>query len=216
MGYVRIGQVSVWGTPKSSASKKKKQKSKKEYKEWTAPIVQDVQDPLPGNFNEGKKDDCEWYLQCNKEHKIGKLNLGDVLYIKGVNSERKSRLPTHPLETGMVRHDHKIVDPRTVTVNCLVDSVDKNRDPVSKEVAKELEKMLWEKDLKDFVNIKSPMESYNKLYLQSYKDTTEQDKTDVFSFTLTFQELLLSRSKNEISDNADFKSTSDKGGAAQK
>lgn len=216
----------IWPIPpqkNSSAPKQKKQKKKnptkvdyKPKKEGKSPedgFTQAVQDNTKAgdDYANGWRRGPWIIKQDNPEYEEYQLN--DLFWIQRVYGEKSTRLPTHPLETGTIKHDHKIEEPRRVTVIGHVAGDSQTED--SKTFAAILEELVKSTDLQDSISLISPMESYKNLYLASYKNTTEDDKIDLFSYTLTFQELFIATGKEQQSNNANYASSSDKGGQGQ-
>ena len=146
------------------------------------------------------------------------------LYIKDIHYTYSTRLPTHPLETGMIKHDHKIVEPRRYTATAYIRAFDENLEATAKECSKLLDELVASTDLGDYLIVYSPMDFNTgakkdekhpldfRLYLSSYKRNTLSDGVDAFSYTLELQELFLSTSETKKSNNADFAGKSSQGG----
>lgn len=210
----------IWPIPpkkNSSASKKKKNPTKVGFKPNTPSPENGFTKAVQANTKAGEDYAKGWrrgpwiIKQNNPEYE--EYQLDDLFWIKRVSGEKSTRLPTHPLETGTIKHDHKIQEPRKITVTGFV--AGDNEEEASKKFAAILTELIDSKDLKDSISLISPMETYENLYLVSYRNTTEDDKIDLFSYTMTFQELFIANKKERQSNDPAKKSTSDKGGQGQ-
>ena len=146
--------------------------------------------------------------------------LEEYLYLKDVHYTYSTRLPTHPLETGMVKHDFKIVEPRRYTATAYVEARDEDMEKIAATCTTKLDELIQSPDLQDYIVVHSPMD-YNcnsfgkatfKCYLSSYKRNTLSDGVDAFSYTLELQELYLATSESKNTNNADLAGKSSHGG----
>ena len=224
MPYKSIGGFFVWAPSKPNSSNKRRYKksSNKEFGRKGDEALKNGNEKYKSEDNFGKspieaQGDNEWRIVCSTKDEFEKY-----VRIKGVSSSKSTRLPTHPLENGMVRHDHKIIEPRQINVDCYVElsiinaNVPEQEKYTSRKFANMLDELIAEKSLDTYITVYNPMEKFpDKMYLLSYKNTTENDKTDVFRFTLTLQEILKAQSESKISQNAAYAGTSAKGGLGQ-
>ena len=223
MGY-KLPKPWIWVPPKKDKNNTQYKKKKGKGFGDTQKKQEDVDDrPSDSAFGHAggasDKDETKFRIFCQK-----KPDLEKYLYVRELSDSYQTRLPTHPLENGMVKHDHKILEPIRYTARCYVKSYmmqsagisggpDEQAQDICKKCAKLLDELVESKDLNEFIEIESPMEYESpELYLVSYEKRTEPDKTDVFSFTLNLQEILRSTSEKKATDNPDFASNSNKGG----
>ena len=215
-----MGFLAIVGIPP------KKKKGRTQYKPPS--MVEQKKQGFGDDGGANESAGMEYRIFCgNEKYK----NLEKFLYIKEISSDYATRLPTHPLENGTVKHDHKIVEPRTYTAQAYVRAVgteeDRTQAGVSIECSRILDSLIQSPSLDDIIYIESPMENVTpenvpngkgkglQLYLTSYSKRTESDKTDVFAFTLNLQEILIANKLNNVSDNADYAGESVKGGLGQ-
>ena len=134
----------------------------------------------------------------------------DMFHIINVSSDDSVRLPTAPLENGMVKHDHKVKEPKKLTVTGWVERAD------TKDINELFENARTATSLDVYFKLSSPWRSYEKMYLQRFSSKVSTDKYDVYDYTLHLQELLIAESVTDKTSDPGKASNSAKGAAQGK
>ena len=132
------------------------------------------------------------------------------LKITSVSDKHSIKLPTHPLENGMIKHDHKVIQPATLRVTGLVDRAD------SKTFSQILKMYLGAKDLSSYFVLRSPWKWFPKMYIQGFTSRVNTQRYDVYEYTIDLTELLIATSVIDKTNVADLSSTSNQGAQAPK
>lgn len=155
--------------------------------------------------------DGEGWLLCTLKKVIVSPSSKDApLKITSVNDSHSIKLPTHPLENGMVKHDHKVIMPATLRVTGFV-----KRDQ-SQGFSKLLKDYLGDKDLKSYFFLLSPWKNIIPVYIQRFTSRANTQRYDVFEYTIDLTELLIATSVIDKTNVADLSSTSNQGAQAPK
>lgn len=133
-----------------------------------------------------------------------------LLYITDVSDSNTIKLPTAPLETGMVKHDHKVLMPREMKIT---GSVKRGYTHYFNEL---LRRVALSKSLDTYFTLISPWKNYPALYLKTYTSKASSKKYDVYDYTITLQELLIASNLTDTTDNADLASNTNKGAISGK
>lgn len=184
----------------------------------------DVEDKAPLGSGEG------WHLYYNqpvyeeKEDEQGNITLEHVrddkfvleedeeapFKITAVNDMGSVKLPTHPLENGMVKHDHKVRNPKTLRITGMVKRAN------SKNMDNLLRLATVEKSLGSYFHLDSPWKTRTKMYLSRFSSRANTQKYDVFEYTIDLTELLIAKSKTDKTDHPGLASTNNKGAQGAK
>ena len=132
------------------------------------------------------------------------------LHIRDVSDRRQVKLPTAPLENGMVKHDHKVVMPKTMRVTGLV-----GREH-SKMINGFLEYAAHNKSLEVFFELKSPWKNYKKMYLSGHSSKASNRMYDMYEYTIDLSELLFASNLTDKTSDAELASNKEKGAAQGK
>ena len=160
-----------------------------------------------GDGNSGGEGEGKSFLK-------GKLTIeggaNSILKITAVNDVGAVKLPTHPLENGMVKHDHKVIQPKTLRVVGLVKRTD------SPKFDDFLRSALAEKSLGAYFSLMSPWKNRTPLYLRQFTSRANTQRYDVFEYVLELSELLIAQSKTDKTDKPELTSENNKGGQGAK
>ena len=113
--------------------------------------------------------------------------------------ERPARLIGSPIETGEMRYDHKVVDPRQITITCIVDTGN------VKKTEKKIREMLADKSTNFYV-VSAKSGLYHDLALVNASEPETVEMLDAVKYTLKFQEVLV-QSQAKQTKNADSQGT---------
>lgn len=133
-----------------------------------------------------------------------------IFKITAVNDRGQIKLPTHPLENGMVKHDHKVIQPKTLRVTGWVKSSD------SPGFDAFLKNALAEKSLDGYFTLVSPWKKREKMYLQSFTSRANTQRYDVFEYVLELTELLIAISITDKTNKPELTSSTNKGAQGAK
>lgn len=131
-------------------------------------------------------------------------------HIRDVSDKRQVKLPTAPLENGMVKHDHKVLMPKTMRVAGLV-----GREQ-SKMINGFLEYAASNKSLEVFFELKSPWKNYKKMYLSGHSSKASNRMYDMYEYTIDLSELLFASNLTDKTSDAELASNKEKGTAKGK
>jgi hypothetical protein len=131
-------------------------------------------------------------------------------HIRDVSDKRQVKLPTAPLENGMVKHDHKVVMPKTMRVAGLV-----GREH-SKMINGFLEYAASHKSLEVFFELKSPWKNYKRMYLSGHSSKASNRMYDMYEYTIDLSELLFASNLTDKTSDAELASNKEKGSAKGK
>ena len=129
-------------------------------------------------------------------------------FIQDVSDKGQIKLPTAPLENGMVKHDHKVIMPKTMRVTGWVKR--ENTDFIN-SLIKYAE---MSKSLGTYFTLVSPWKKYPKMYLKDYSSKASNKKYDVYDYTLDLSELLIAKDLKDTTDDPELASNTDKGSAS--
>lgn len=132
------------------------------------------------------------------------------LYINDVSDKIQVKLPTAPLENGMVKHDHKVIMPKTLRISGMV------KREYSEAVDALLKGASAAKSLGVYFSLSSPWKTYSKMYIQSFSSKANNRKYDVYDYTIDLTELLLATDLKDVTSNPDLASNKDKGALSGK
>ena len=136
--------------------------------------------------------------------------LRDTFHIINVSDVVSVKLPTAPLENGMVKHDHKVVEPKTLRVTGWVEE---NYTDWFNDV---IEFVRESKSLDTYFTLVSPWKKHEKMYLKRLTSKVSTDKYDVYEYTLELQELLIAQTKTDTTKDPGLASNSKKGASKRK
>lgn len=131
-------------------------------------------------------------------------------HIRDVSDKRQVKLPTAPLENGMVKHDHKVIMPKIMRVAGLV-----GREQ-SKMINGFLEYAASNKSLEVFFELKSPWKNYKKMYLSGHSSKASNRMYDMYEYTIDLSELLFASNLTDKTSDAELASNKEKGTAKGK
>lgn len=155
-----------------------------------------------------------WTLSLRMAEKggIGVLTAraGSSFHIQDVSDKGQIKLPTSPLENGMVKHDHKVIMPKTLR---LVGWVTREKANFINGLIEYAE---LSKSLGSYFTLISPWKTYKKMYLEKYTSKANNKKYDVYDYTLDLSELLIASDLKDTTDDAELASNTDKGASSGK
>ena len=186
----------------SDESTWEKEKDKEEYKFTKVKLGAGV----PGTDGEG----WHLYTPAPSKNEIVSVDKKAPLKITSVSDRHSIKLPTHPLENGMIKHDHKVIQPATLRVTGLVDRSD------SINLSQMLKMYLGAKDLAAYFILDSPWKNFPKMYIQGFTSRANTQRYDVYEYTIDLSELLIATSVIDKTNVADLSSTSNKGAQSPK
>lgn len=163
-------------------------------------------DGVPGTDGEG----WHLYTPAPSKNEIVSVDKKAPLKITSVSDRHSIKLPTHPLENGMIKHDHKVIQPATLRVTGLVDRSD------SINLSQMLKMYLGAKDLAAYFILDSPWKNFPKMYIQGFTSRANTQRYDVYEYTIDLTELLIATSVIDKTNVADLASTSNQGAQAPK
>ena len=131
-------------------------------------------------------------------------------YIIDVSRQGNIKLPTSPLENGMVKHDHKVIMPKTFRVTGYV----KRENTVF--INSLLSCAEQSKSLKSYFSLSSPWYNFEKMYLQKYTSKASNRKYDVYDYTIDLTQLLTASNLTDKTSDAELASNKEKGTAKGK
>lgn len=151
-------------------------------------------------------------LRLPEAGKIGVLTARaeSSFYIQDVSDKGQIKLPTSPLENGMVKHDHKVVMPKTLR---LVGWVPREKTAFINGLIEYAE---MSKSLGTYFTLISPWKTYQKMYLKEHTSKANNKKYDVYDYTLDLSELLIASDLKDTTDDAELASNTDKGASSGK
>lgn len=145
----------------------------------------------------------EVYLCSDNE---GKSRI-DGIQVKQVNVRPNARIIKHPIETGGVVMDNKVLDPKTINIRvAVVWKADKSHEKALSELDK-----LWEDRTYNFCSIRTRKQVYKNLKMVSEPHTETPDRFNVFEFDLQFEEMMFGTKIEAQPANADNSSTKSNG-----
>jgi hypothetical protein len=161
-------------------------------------------DGVPGTDGEG------WRLYTLQEAIVSADDKTAPLKITSVSDSHSIKLPTHPLENGMIKHDHKVIQPATLRVTGLVDR------SFSIKFSQMLKTYLGAKDLMAYFVLRSPWKYFPRMYIQGFTSRANTQRYDVYEYTINLTELLIATSVIDKTNVADLASTSNQGAQSPK
>lgn len=207
---------------KAEKERKKKEKDKPSPPFPTEPPAAPRTDPVtiepvvrPGEQGEDKPESGSsndaWNLEWVQGGTSTPLSLPhpgttDVLFhIMDVSDKFPIKLPTSPLENGMVKHDHKVRMPKTVRVS----------GQVEREYAHYFDALLEDArnsyNLDEYFTLSNSMTFYPVLYLQNVTHKASSAKYDVFEYTLNFSEIMIASDLRDTTSTPDWATQTNKG-----
>lgn len=148
----------------------------------------------------------------NNRGNIEGVKEGTIAYFHIIDVSRQGniKLPTSPLENGMVKHDHKVIMPKTFRVTGYV----KRENTVF--INKLLSCAEQSKSLKSYFSLSSPWYNFEKMYLQKYTSKASNRKYDVYDYTIDLTQLLTASNLTDKTSDAELASNKEKGTAKGK
>jgi len=178
------------------------EESYEKYKKYDPPKVV-IGKGEPGTNGEGWRLFTLWDIFAGQENTY-------PFKIINVSDQHTIKLPTNPLENGMIKHDHKVIMPATLRVTGYV-----YRDE-SVRFSQELKKYLGATDLMWYFILRSPWKYFPRMYLKGFTSRANNQRYDVYEYTLDLTELLIARSIIDKTNNPNLASTSNNGAQGPK
>lgn len=133
-----------------------------------------------------------------------------AFYIQDVSDKGQLKMPTAPLENGMVKHDHKVIMPKTLRITGWVP-----RDK-AEFINSVIQYAELSKSLGSYFTLVSPWKTYRKMYLKDYTSKANNKKYDVYDYTINLTELLIASDLKDTTDDAELASNTEKGASSGK
>lgn len=133
-----------------------------------------------------------------------------AFYIQDVSDKGQVKMPTAPLENGMVKHDHKVIMPKTLRITGWV-----HRDK-AEFINGVIQYAELSKSLGSYFTLVSPWKTYRKMYLKDYTSKANNKKYDVYDYTINLTELLIASDLKDTTDDAELASNTEKGASSGK
>lgn len=167
-------------------------------------------------IGEGDKDTAGegWTLSLKlaeyKKVAVLTARAASALHILDVSDKGQIKLPTAPLENGMVKHDHKVIMPKTLKISGIV------KREQAEFINSLIEAAEISPSLGTFFTLVSPWKIYKKMYLKDHTSKANNKKYDVYDYTLDLSELLIARDLKDSTDDGELASNVDKGAQSGK
>ena len=148
----------------------------------------------------------------NNRGNIEGIKSGTVAYfnITNVNRQGNIKMPTAPLENGMVKHDHKVRMPKTLRITGYVSRENVNFMNSLISCAEQAT------SLESYFMLSSPWYNFPAMYLQKYTSKADNRKYDVYDYTIELTELMFAKDLKDKTSDAELASNTDKGAAKGK
>lgn len=143
------------------------------------------------------------FRKDSKGNTTSELDYG-YLSITNVSDRNQIRLPTSPLENGSVKHDHKVIMPKTYRITGLV----KRENATQMNRILEIAKLSY--DLKQRFSLQSPWGNYDNMYLQNFSSKADNRRYDVYEYNIDLSELLIAMSLTDTTNDAELVSSTPK------
>ena len=137
---------------------------------------------------------------------------GTIAYFNIIDVSRQGniKMPTAPLENGMVKHDHKVIMPKTVRITGYV----KREHTVF--INSLISCAEQSKSLDSYFSLSSPWYTFEKMYLSKYTSKANNKKYDVYDYTIDLTQLLTASNLTDKTSDAELASNKEKGTAKGK
>lgn len=128
-----------------------------------------------------------------EEQEIQEIVIGNIdpiyLHVTSCRVSSRARMIKHPIENGKTIFDNKVLDPRVISINAVVDAKDR-------DVQKQLREM-WRERHYEFYTITTREAQYMNFACTECTHSESAEKLDVLEYTIQFEEVMMAKSRKE-------------------